>query len=76
MIFKSIHNIYETFYSDSRVFENTIEMNEADVLKMWVAINFRDDIDESSDDIRSQRFTGGCGIIKDESLLIWTGEHP
>jgi len=51
-------------------------MNEADVLKMWVAINFRDDIDESSDDIRSQRFTGGCGIIKDESLLIWTGEHP
>ena len=53
LIFKSIHNINETFYSDSWVFKNTIKIDETDSLKMRVAINFLDNVNQSSDDIRS-----------------------
>jgi hypothetical protein len=70
LILKSVHYVNKTFNSDSRVFKNTVEINEADVLKMWVSINFLDDFNKSSDNIRSNCFTGGCWIIEDESLLF------
>ena len=77
LILESVHNINETFNSDSGVFKNTIEVNEADVLKMWVSINFLDDFNKSSDDIRSNCFTGSCWIVEDESLLFRVRcEHP
>jgi len=77
LIFESVHNVNKTFNSDSGVFKNTIEVNEANVLKILVAINFRDDIDETSDNIGCCAFTGGCGIVEDESLLLCVGsEHP
>lgn len=77
LIFESVHNVNETFNSDSRVFKNTIEVNEADVLKILVTINFRDDIDETSDNIRCLAFTGSSGIVEDESLLLCVrSEHP
>jgi hypothetical protein len=51
LIFESVHDLNECSDSDSRVFENTIEMNEANVLKIWVAIDFLDDINETSNNI-------------------------
>lgn len=75
-ILETIHNVNEIFNSKSRVFENTIEMNEANVLKVLVAMNFLDNIDKSSNNIGSNRFTGSCTIIENESLLFSTGfEH-
>ena len=53
LVFESVHNINITFNSNSWVFKNTIKIDEADVLKIWVAIDFGDNVDESSDDIGS-----------------------